>query len=55
VLIARTLGKTISTPVWFVLEGDNLYLLPMQGSDTQWYRNAGLANYRAEPTAKSVW
>jgi hypothetical protein len=22
-----------------VLEGDTLYLLPVQGSDTQWYRN----------------
>jgi hypothetical protein len=26
-------------PVWFVLEGDGLYLLPVQGSDTQWYKN----------------
>jgi hypothetical protein len=25
--------------VWFVLEDENLYLLPVQGSDTQWYRN----------------
>jgi hypothetical protein len=22
-----------------VLEGENLYLLPVHGSDTQWYRN----------------
>jgi len=22
-----------------VLEGDKLYLLPVQGSDTQWYKN----------------
>lgn len=35
----RKSGKTISMPVWFVVEGDNLYLLPVQGSDTQWYRN----------------
>src|SRR2546428_8453607 len=32
-------GRTISIPVWFVLEGEKLYLLPVQGSDTQWYRN----------------
>jgi len=25
--------------VWFVLEGNKLYLLPVQGSDTQWYKN----------------
>jgi deazaflavin-dependent oxidoreductase (nitroreductase family) len=38
-LIGRKSGKTISIPVWFVLEGEKLYLLPVQGSDTQWYRN----------------
>jgi hypothetical protein len=32
-------GKTISIPVWFVLDGENLYLLPVQGSGTQWYKN----------------
>jgi len=35
----RNSGRTISIPVWFVLEDDKLYLLPVQGSDTQWYRN----------------
>jgi hypothetical protein len=25
--------------VWFVLEGEELYLLPVHGSETQWYRN----------------
>ncbi len=38
-LIGRKSGKTISVPVWFVLDGEKLYLLPVQGSDTQWYRN----------------
>jgi deazaflavin-dependent oxidoreductase (nitroreductase family) len=38
-VIGRKSGKTISIPVWFVLEGDSLYLLPVQGSDTQWYKN----------------
>jgi len=35
----RKSGKTISNPVWFVLEGEKLYLLPVRGSDTQWYKN----------------
>jgi hypothetical protein len=39
-VIGRKSGRTISIPVWFVLEGEKLYLLPVQGSDTQWYKNA---------------
>ena len=35
----RKSGRVISIPVWFVLEDDKLYLLPVQGSDTQWYMN----------------
>ncbi len=35
----RKSGRTISNPVWFAVEGDTLYLLPVQGSDTQWYKN----------------
>jgi deazaflavin-dependent oxidoreductase (nitroreductase family) len=35
----RKSGRTISNPVWFVLDGEKLYLLPVQGSDTQWYKN----------------
>ena len=35
----RKSGRAISIPVWFVLEDDRLYLLPVQGSDTQWYKN----------------
>jgi deazaflavin-dependent oxidoreductase (nitroreductase family) len=38
-VVGRKSGRTISIPVWFVLEGENLYLLPVQGSDTQWYKN----------------
>lgn len=38
-VVGRKSGRTISIPVWFVLEGDKLYLLPVQGSDTQWYKN----------------
>jgi len=36
----RKSGRAITIPVWFVLEDDKLYLLPVQGSDTQWYKNA---------------
>lgn len=39
----RTSGRTISIPVWFVFEGDTVYLVPVQGSDSQWYKNV-LAN-----------
>ena len=35
----RKSGRSISIPVWFVLEGNTLYLVPVQGSDTQWYKN----------------
>lgn len=35
----RKSGRAITIPVWFVLEGEKLYLLPVQGSGTQWYKN----------------
>jgi len=35
----RKSGRTISNPVWFVFEPDKLYLLPVKGSGTQWYKN----------------
>ena len=35
----RKSGQDISRPVWFVHEENKLYLLPVQGSDTNWYRN----------------
>ena len=35
----RKSGRAISIPVWFVSEGEKLYLLPVEGSDTQWYKN----------------
>jgi len=38
-VIGRKSGRTVSIPVWFVLEREKLYLLPVQGSDTQWYKN----------------
>jgi deazaflavin-dependent oxidoreductase (nitroreductase family) len=35
----RKSGRQITIPVWFVEEGETLYLLPMRGSDADWYRN----------------
>ncbi len=35
----RKSGKIISLPIWFVLDGDKLQLLPVKGSETQWYQN----------------
>jgi hypothetical protein len=35
----RRSGRHLPRPVWFVLEGNTLYLLPVQGSDTNWYKN----------------
>jgi len=38
-VIGRKSGRRISIPVWFVLEGDELHLLPVSGSESQWYKN----------------
>jgi deazaflavin-dependent oxidoreductase (nitroreductase family) len=35
----RKSGRGISSPVWFVQEGEKLYLLPVKGSDSDWYKN----------------
>jgi deazaflavin-dependent oxidoreductase (nitroreductase family) len=35
----RKSGRAISIPVWFVADDETLYLLPVHGSDTQWYKN----------------
>ena len=35
----RKSGKEIPRPVWFVLRGKELMLLPVKGSSTQWYKN----------------
>ena len=32
-------GRTSSRPVWFVKRGRRLYLLPVKGSDSKWYRH----------------
>lgn len=35
----RITGRQISNPVWFVQEGGTVYLLPVRGSDTSWFKN----------------
>src|SRR2546430_12593707 len=35
----RTSGRSLSYPIWFALEGNTLYLIPVKGSDTEWYKN----------------
>lgn len=41
----RTDGRAITHPVWFVLERKTLWLLPVRGSRTRWFRHL-----RANPT-----
>jgi deazaflavin-dependent oxidoreductase (nitroreductase family) len=35
----RKSGRSISTPVWFIQEGQKLYLVPVKGTDSNWYKN----------------
>ena len=35
----RKSGREITIPVWFAQEGGRLYLLPVNGTDSDWYRN----------------
>jgi hypothetical protein len=35
----RVTGKQSSRPVWFVRQAGKLYLLPVTGSGSQWYKN----------------
>jgi deazaflavin-dependent oxidoreductase (nitroreductase family) len=49
----RKSGRTISIPVWFVLQDEKLYLLPVQGSGTQWYKNV-LKNPRIRIDARGA-
>jgi len=35
----RRTGRRITLPVWFVLDDNTLWLLPVSGSRSQWFRN----------------
>jgi deazaflavin-dependent oxidoreductase (nitroreductase family) len=58
--IGRKSGRETSRPVWFVQHGDQLHLIPVTGTDSQWYKNvlnkstvrvaAGGAEYTAPAT-----
>jgi deazaflavin-dependent oxidoreductase (nitroreductase family) len=56
----RRSGGEISFPVWFVREGEKLYLVPVNGSDSDWYKNVlktptiRLADRGAQLTARAV-
>lgn len=52
-VIGRKSGKMTSRPVWFVVEGEKLYLLPVEGSETQWYQNV-LKNAMIKIDARSA-
>src|SRR6266568_3595015 len=39
IVTGRRTGRPITIPVWFVYEENTLWLLPVYGSRTQWYRN----------------
>ncbi len=38
-VVGRKTGRKISLPVWFVLEGERLMLMPVLGTGTNWYKN----------------
>ncbi len=35
----RTSGRPHTYPIWFAVDGNTLYLIPVKGSDTEWYKN----------------
>ncbi|WP_433531664.1 nitroreductase/quinone reductase family protein [Micromonospora sp. CA-263727] len=35
----RKTGRQISHPVWFVLAEESVFLVPVTGSDSDWYKN----------------
>jgi hypothetical protein len=35
----RKTGNESTRPIWFVIEGDKILLLPVGGTDSGWYRN----------------
>ena len=39
-LTVKRSGKWTTKPVWFVVDDVRIYLLPMYGTDTKWYKFA---------------
>ena len=44
-------GRSSSRPVWFVLESGKLYLVPVTGSDSEWYKSV-LVNAEVQISAR---
>ena len=40
IVTGRKSGQESTRPIWFVEDRDRLLLLPVSGSDSNWYRNA---------------
>jgi deazaflavin-dependent oxidoreductase (nitroreductase family) len=49
----RVTGRQISAPVWFAQERGTLYLVPVHGSDSDWYKNV-LATPQMQLTANDA-
>ncbi|REF37861.1 nitroreductase/quinone reductase family protein [Thermasporomyces composti] len=43
----RRTGRQITLPVWFDQEDDKLYLVPVKGTESHWYKNV-----RKTPTVR---
>ena len=39
IVTGRKSGQEISLPVWFVRDGDQVHLVPVTGTDSNWYKN----------------
>jgi deazaflavin-dependent oxidoreductase (nitroreductase family) len=37
--VGRKTGKKFSTPIWFAKDGEKVYLLPVSGSASNWYKD----------------
>jgi len=38
-LAVKRSGRWTTRPVWFVVDGATVYLLPVNGTDTKWYKH----------------
>jgi hypothetical protein len=61
-VIGRSSGANIEKPVWFVYKSNKLYLLPLNGSETNWYKNilknpaikVSVDNTKITPSARPI-
>jgi uncharacterized pyridoxamine 5'-phosphate oxidase family protein len=50
-LSVKRSGRWTTRPVWFVVDGATVYLLPVYGTDTKWYKHV-TANPEIELSVK---